>query len=69
MFSLSNPLSKGSRRADKFVHILAILNSVGVVARYDTMLVIAFHPELMNDTHVFQYVLEMTGYSYKDCIY
>nr|WP_319473089.1 pyridoxal 5'-phosphate synthase glutaminase subunit PdxT [uncultured Sphaerochaeta sp.] len=49
------------QRADKNVHMLAEYGGFSVAARYDTMLVTAFHPELTNDTRVLQYFLGMTG--------
>ena len=48
-------------KADKNVHKLAEYDGFSVAARYDTMLVTAFHPELTNDTRVLQYFLGMTG--------
>lgn len=47
--------------ADKNVHMLAEYDGFSVAARYDTMLVTAFHPELTDDTRVLQYFLGMTG--------
>ena len=46
-------------KADKNVHKLAEYDGFSVAARYDTMLVTAFHPELTNDTRVLQYFLGM----------
>ncbi|MBG0767285.1 MAG: pyridoxal 5-phosphate synthase pdxT subunit [Sphaerochaeta sp.] len=47
--------------ADKNVQVLATHDGFGVAARYDTMLVTAFHPELTSDTRVLQYFLGMAG--------
>ncbi len=49
------------QKVNKNVQILATHDNFRVAARYDTMLVTAFHPELTNDTRVLQYFLGMAN--------